>query len=117
MCWREIPLNRATSMMLAISLGIAVDDTLHYLWRFRQEFSYDRDIVGAILRSHRSVGLACVFTTVVITGGFWILCFSRFLPIAYFGVLIGLTMIVALAADLVLLPALLMLIKPRIQGP
>ncbi len=115
MGWLAIPLNMATSMMLAISLGIAVDDTLHYLWRFRRELIQDGDVAGAILRSHRSVGLACVFTTVVITGGFWILCFSRFLPIAYFGVLIGLTMIVALAADLVLLPALLMLIKPRIH--
>ncbi len=116
MGWLEIPINMATSMMLAISLGIAVDDTLHYLWRFRQELSHDGDIAGAVLRTHRSVGLACVFTTVVITGGFWILCFSRFLPIAYFGVLIGLTMVVALAADLVLLPALLMLIKPRIRN-
>ncbi|MCH8965124.1 MAG: MMPL family transporter [Planctomycetes bacterium] len=117
MGWLEIPINMATSMMLAISLGIAVDDTLHYLWRFRRELSHDGDIAGAILRTHRSVGLACVFTTVVITGGFWILCFSRFLPIAYFGVLIGLTMVVALAADLVLLPALLILIKPRIHNP
>ncbi len=116
MGWLEIPINMATSMMLAISLGIAVDDTLHYLWRFRQELTHDGDIAGAILRTHRSVGLACVFTTVVITGGFWILCFSRFLPIAYFGVLIGLTMVVALLADLVLLPALLMLIKPRIHN-
>ena len=65
------------------------------------------DVAAAIGRSHRSVGLACVFTTMVITGGFWVLCFSRFLPTAYFGVLIGLTMFVALAADLILLPALL----------
>ncbi len=109
MGWLGIPINMATSMMLAISLGIAVDDTIHYLWRFRSELRYDGDVAAAITRSHRSVGLACVFTTLVITGGFWILCFSRFLPTAYFGVLIGLTMLVALAADLVLLPAMLVL--------
>ena len=102
-----IPINMATSMILAISLGIAVDDTVHYLWRFRRELQVDGDVAAAIGRSHRSVGLACVFTTMVITGGFWVLCFSRFLPTAYFGVLIGLTMFVALAADLILLPALL----------
>lgn len=107
MGWLKIPLNMATSMMLAISLGIAVDDTMHYLWRFCRELEYDGDVAAAVVRSHRSVGLACVFTTLVITGGFWILCFSRFLPTAYFGVLIGLTMLVALAADLILLPVLL----------
>ncbi len=112
MGWFGIPVNMATAMMLAISLGIAVDDTIHYLWRFRRELQYDGDAVAAILRTHRSVGQACVFTTVVITGGFWILCFSRFLPTAYFGGLVGVTMIAALAADLMLLPALLLVFRP-----
>ncbi|MEE8078459.1 MAG: efflux RND transporter permease subunit, partial [Pseudomonadales bacterium] len=113
MGWLGIPLNMATSMMLAISLGIAVDDTIHYLWRFRRELQCDGNVAAAVVRSHRSVGLACVFTTLVITGGFWILCFSRFLPTAYFGVLIGLTMFVALAADLMLLPVLLSIFVSR----
>lgn len=107
MGWLNIPINMATSMMLAISLGIAVDDTIHYLWRYRRERVAGGDPAAALTRSHRTVGVACVFTTLVITGGFWILCFSRFLPTAYFGVLIGLTMFFALAADLVLLPVLL----------
>ncbi|MCZ6815710.1 MAG: MMPL family transporter, partial [Planctomycetota bacterium] len=80
MGWLNIPINMATSMILAISLGIAVDDTVHYLWRYRRELKATADPGAALVRSHRSVGVACVFTTLVITGGFWILCFSRFLP-------------------------------------
>ena len=58
------------------------------------------------------VGQACVFTTLVIAGGFWILCYSRFLPTAYFGALVGLTMLTALACDLLLLPTLLSIFNP-----
>lgn len=107
MGWLKIPLNMATAMMLAISLGVAVDDTIQYLWRFRSELRQNPDVHAAILRSHHSVGQAWVFTTVVISGGFWILCASRFLPTAYFGALIGLNMIIVLAANLMLLPVLL----------
>jgi predicted RND superfamily exporter protein len=62
--------------------------------------------------THGSVGRACVFTTVVIAGGFWILVLSRFLPTAYFGALIAVTMAGALAADLLLLPILILYFKP-----
>ncbi len=63
-------------------------------------------------RTHGTVGRACVFSAVVIAGGFWILCLSEFLPTAYFGAMVGLTMATALAADIVLLPVLLAMLRP-----
>lgn len=112
MAWLSIPVNMTTVMMLSVTFGIAVDDTLHYSWRCRREFSQCGDHKQAVLRTHRSVGRACLFTTVVIAGGFWILILSRFLPTAYFGGLVGFTMLCALAADLVLLPVLIVWARP-----
>jgi predicted RND superfamily exporter protein len=107
MGWLRIPVNMTTAMMLSATLGIAVDDTLHYIWRYRREAAGAVGASLALNRTHRSVGQACVFTTVVIAGGFSILTCSAFLPTAYFGGLVGFTMFVALAADLVLLPVLI----------
>jgi predicted RND superfamily exporter protein len=92
-----------------------VDDTVHYLWRFRDEFRRHGDYRTALTATSASVGRACVFTTVVIAGGFWILLLSQFLPTAYFGGLVGFTMLGTLAADLVLLPVLITTF--RIAGP
>ena len=112
MGWANIPINMATAMMLSVALGIAVDNTVHYLWRFRRELEVDGDYAGAIARTHRTVGRACVFNSIVIVGGFWVLCLSNFIPTVYFGMMIGLTMIGALAGDIVLLPMLLTLLRP-----
>ena len=114
MGWAEIPVNMTTTMMLSVTLGIAVDDTLHYLWRFRIELQRTGDYRAALTATNASVGRACVFTTVVVAGGFWILMLSQFLPTAYFGGLVGFTMLGTLAADLVLLPA--MVVTFRIFG-
>ncbi len=108
----EIPMNMTTAMMLSVALGIVVDDTLHYLWRLRREYAACTDYEEALRRAHASVGKACLFTTIVITGGFSILTVSQFLPTAYFGGLLGFTMLVALAADVILLPALVLIVKP-----
>jgi len=132
MGWADIPVNMTTAMMLSVTLGISVDSTIHYLWRYRTELAHFREsgprraapsssapgrvapnrpnpdhIRAALQATSRSVGRACFFTTVVITCGFWILLLSQFLPTAYFGGLVGFTMLGALAADLVLLPALI----------
>ncbi len=112
MGWAEIPINMATAMMLSAALGIAVDNTVHYLWRFRRELRAERDYAAAIVNTHQTVGRACVFNGVVIIGGFWVLCLSEFIPTAYFGMMIGLTMVGALVGDLILLPMLLTLVKP-----
>ena len=107
-----IPLDMMTITIVAISIGIAVDNTIHYLWRFRRELDVDQDYSGAIIRTHRTVGRACVFNSVVLVGGFWVLCLSKFIPTVYFGMMIGLTMVGALAGDIILLPMLLTLLRP-----
>lgn len=112
MGWTGIPVNMTTATMLSVTVGIAVDDAVHYLWRFRSALRETGDYNMALRDAQGSVGQACVFTTVVIAGGFWILTLSRFLPTAYFGGLLGFTMCWALATDLVLLPALIMTFKP-----
>ena len=117
MAWAGIPVSMTTAMMLSVVLGIAVDDTVHYVWRFRRELRLCGDYHEAALRTHASVGRACVFTTVVIAGGFWILTLSQFLPTAYFGGLVGFTMLGTLAADLLVLPALLQSLKPFGASP
>ncbi len=112
MGWAQIPINMTTAMMLSVALGIAVDNTIHYLWRFRRELNVSQDYGVAIVRTHRTVGRACVFNSIVIVGGFWVLCLSKFVPTVYFGMMIGLTMVGALAGDIVLLPMLLGLLRP-----
>jgi predicted RND superfamily exporter protein len=106
MAWLAIPVNMTTVMMLSVTFGIAVDHTIHYLWRCREEFRRCGRYEEAIVATHGTVGRACLFTTVVVAGGFWILLLSRFLPTAYFGGLIGFTMMWALLAGLLLLPAI-----------
>ena len=90
---------------LGRAIGVASGIWPHGRYRF--ELKHASNPISAAVRAHASVGRACVFTTIVIAGGFWVMCLSRFLPTAYFGGLIGFTMISALAADLVLLPVLL----------
>jgi len=120
MGWLNIRLDLMTVTIDAITIGIAVDNTLHYVYRFRWDLARDNDYVAAVRRSHRSVGKAMVYTTVTITLGFSILALSQFVPTIYFGLLTGFAMIVALLANLTLLPVLLGLAKvtatPQIMG-
>lgn len=106
----EVPFNTVTSMMLAIALGIAVDDTIHYLWRYRQCRARGHSVARAVTATHLTIGQACTLSRIVIAAGFAVMGFSRFLPIAYFGGVISVVMGVALSANLVLLPALLLLV-------
>lgn len=115
MGWVGIPLDMMTITIAAISVGIAVDDTIHYIHRFRKEFGKDGNYIAAMHRSHRSIGYAMYYTTVTIVAGFSILVLSNFIPTIYFGLLTGLAMVIALIAALTLLPRLIVLIKP--YGP
>ena len=112
MGWLEIPLDLMTITIAAISIGIAVDDTIHYVYRFTSEFRKDRDYWTAVNRSHASIGRAMYYTTITITLGFSILALSNFVPTIYFGLLTGFAMLVALLADLTLLPLLIVRLKP-----
>ncbi|NRB37563.1 MAG: RND family transporter [Pseudomonadales bacterium] len=112
MGWAGIPLDIMTITIAAITVGIGVDDTIHYIHRFQREFEIDGDYVQAMYRCHASIGRAMYYTSVTIIIGFSILSLSNFTPSIYFGVLTSLAMFAALVGALVLLPQLLITFKP-----
>jgi predicted RND superfamily exporter protein len=112
MGWLDIPLDMMTITIAAISIGIAVDNTIHYIHRFREEIDRDGDYYGSLHRAHNSVGYAMYYTSMIIIVGFSILILSNFWPTIYFGLFTGLAMLIALVASLTLLPQLLVWIKP-----
>jgi len=107
MGWIGIPLDIMTITIAAINIGIGVDDSIHYIHRFRGEFIQDRNYWAAIARCHNSIARAMYYTSVTVVLGFSILSLSNFIPTIYFGVLCGLAMITALIANLMLLPILI----------
>ncbi|MGB6013081.1 MAG: MMPL family transporter [Desulfobacterales bacterium] len=112
MGWLNIPLDMMTITIASISVGIAVDNTIHYIHRFKSEMARDPNYIEAMYRCHGSIGHAMYYTSVTIIIGFSILVLSNFIPSIYFGLLTGLAMFIALIASLTLLPQLLILIKP-----
>ena len=108
-----INLDVATIMIASVAIGISVDDTIHFLYRFKEEFKKDGDHYLAIQRTLSGVGRALIFTTVVATCGFLVFCLSSFKAIQYFGLLTGITMVSALVADLFILPSCILLFKPK----
>jgi predicted RND superfamily exporter protein len=112
MGWMHIPLDMMTITISAISVGIAVDDTIHYIHRFKKEFNMDHNYINTLHRCHSSIGHAMYYTSVTIIIGFSILALSNFIPSIYFGLLTGLAMLIALIAALTLLPQLIILFKP-----
>tara|TARA_B100000809_G_scaffold257060_1_gene297973 strand:+ start:1705 stop:4218 length:2514 start_codon:yes stop_codon:yes gene_type:complete len=112
MGWAEIPLDLMTITIAAISMGIAVDNTIHYIYRFQHEFLHDRNYLATMHRAHSSIGYAMYYTSITVIIGFSILVMSNFIPSIYFGLLTGLAMLIALAAALTLLPQLMIFIKP-----
>ena len=107
MGWIGIPLDIMTITIAAIAIGIGVDDSIHYVHRFRDEFVQDLNYWAAIKRCHNSIARAMYYTTVTVVLGFSILVLSKFIPTIYFGLLSGLAMMTALLANLVLLPILI----------
>ncbi len=112
MGWLGIPLDMMTITVAAISVGIAVDDTIHYIHRFRTEFEKDGDYIATMHRCHRSIGQAMFFTSLTIITGFSILVLSNFIPTIYFGLFTGFAMFMALVGALTLLPRLILLVRP-----
>ena len=112
MGWLGISLDIMTITIAAIVIGIAVDNTIHYIHRFTREFGKDPDYWAAVERSHNSIGRAMYYTAITIILGFTILSLSSFVPTIYFGLLTGFSMLVALLADLTLLPLLIVIFKP-----
>ena len=112
MGWLGIPLDMMTITIAAITVGIAVDDTIHYIHRFQTEFKVDQNYLATMDRCHGSIGKAMYYTSMTITLGFSILALSEFMPTIYFGLLTGAAMIIALLGALTLLPLLIVVFRP-----
>jgi predicted RND superfamily exporter protein len=112
MGWLGIPLDMMTITVAAITVGIAVDDTIHYIHRFKTEFAKDGDYLATMHRCHRSIGQAMFYTSLTIIAGFSILVLSNFIPTIYFGLFTGFAMFMALLGALTLLPRLIILVRP-----
>jgi predicted RND superfamily exporter protein len=111
------PLDIMTITIAAITVGIGVDDSIHYAHRFREELRRDGDYRAAVQRSHGSIGRAMYYTSIIIAAGFSILVLSNFIPTIYFGLFTGFAMLFAMVANLTLLPLLLLWLKPFGAGP
>lgn len=112
MGWADRPLDIMTITIAAISVGIGVDNTIHYMHRFRREFPRLGNYRATMFFCHNSIGRAMYFTSMTIVAGFSILALSNFIPTIVFGLLTSLAMLVALTGSLTLLPRLLITFKP-----
>ena len=108
MGWFGIPLSMVTSLIASIAIGLAVDDTIHYLYRYNREFKKDLDKDRSLRDSILHVGRPVLFTTISIGLGFAVLLFSSFEPTSIFGLLMVITMLAAVIGDLLILPALML---------
>ncbi len=112
MGWANIYLDMGTVLIASVAIGLAVDDTIHFIARFRHAFDKTQNYDAAIDETLLDVGAPIAITSVVLFFGFGICLISTFLPVAYFGILAATTMVSALIADLFVLPALIKVFKP-----
>ena len=108
----EIPLDMMTITIAAITIGIAVDNSIHYIYRFKEEYEKTRNYEKTLEKCHSSVGIAILNTSITIVFGFTILILSNFIPTIYFGFFTGIAMLLAMISVLTLLPSLILLVKP-----
>ena len=104
-----LPLNTATSLIAAVAIGIAVDDTIHFLFEYKAQRASGKSIHKAVDMSIMNKGRAILTSSLILCIGFGVMVFSRFLPIVNFGALSAVIMITAVIGDLVVLPAVLCL--------
>ena len=107
-----IPLDMMTITIAAITIGIAVDNSIHYIYRFKEEFKKIKNYNKTLDKCHSTVGVAILNTSITIVFGFSILILSNFIPTIYFGVFTGLAMLLAMISVLTLLPKLILTLKP-----
>ena len=112
----EIPLDMMTITIAAITIGIAVDNSIHYIYRFKEEFKKFNDYNLTLEKCHNTVGVAILNTSITIVFGFSILVLSNFIPTIYFGVFTGIAMLLAMISVLTLLPRLILTFKPFKNG-
>jgi len=107
-----IPLDMMTITIAAITIGIAVDNSIHYIYRFKEEFKKTNNYNKTLEKCHDTVGVAILNTSITIVFGFSILVLSNFIPTIYFGVFTGIAMLLAMISVLTLLPKLILIVKP-----
>ena len=107
-----IPLDMMTITIAAITIGIAVDNSIHYIYRFKEEYNQNKNYEQTIKLCHSTVGVAILNTSITIVFGFSILVLSNFIPTIYFGIFTGIAMLLAMISVLTLLPNLILTIKP-----
>lgn len=111
MGWAKIPLDMMTITIAAITIGIGVDNGIHYIYRFREEYALTNSYVETLHICHANIGKAVFYTTLTIIIGFSILVFSNFIPTIYFGLLTASAMLIALFSALTVLPKLILMWK------
>lgn len=112
MGWMRVPLDMMTITIAAITIGIAVDDCIHYIYRFKVEHPERQDYLATMHYCHANIAKAAFYTTITITVGFSILVLSNFIPTILFGVLTAVAMVIALLAALTLMAKLIISWKP-----
>ncbi len=113
MGWLGLPIDFFTLMIGSIAIGLAVDDTIHFMHNFRRSFARSGDVVAAVRETLGTTGQAMLFTSLVLATGFAVFAFAELTVLARFGLLTGLTILVAFLADLILTPALMSLAVGR----
>jgi predicted RND superfamily exporter protein len=114
MGWFEIPLDAFTLLIGSIAIGLAVDDTIHFMHNFRRYYERSGDIRGSVRETLASTGQALLFTSLILSTGFFLYMLASMRVMFYFGLLTGFTIIVAFLADVILAPALMALaVRPR----
>jgi len=112
-----INIKTSTAIIFTIAFGIAVDDTIHFLGKFKHELKKGRSKIYALKRAYLVTGKAMILTTTILCAGFFMLMFSTFLGTFYMGMLLCLTLVFALVFDLTILPILILLFyNPKIKA-
>jgi predicted RND superfamily exporter protein len=104
-----VELKTSTAIIFTIAFGIAVDDTIHFMGKFKHELLKGKGKLYALKRSYMTTGKAMILTTLILCSGFMLLVLSSFMGTFYMGVMLCITLFVALIADLTILPSLMML--------
>jgi predicted RND superfamily exporter protein len=115
MGWFGIPLKPSTLLVFSIAFGISVDDTIHYLAKYRQELKHmNHDIKQCVIMAIREAGLGMFYTSIVLFCGFFVFTLSEFGGTQALGLLISLTLLVAMLTNLVVLPSFLLSLEKRL---
>ena len=107
MGWTGIPLEMFSLLIGSVALGLAVDDTIHFMHGFRRAYSHTGDVVESVRATLRTTGQALLFTSIVLSLGFFIYVFSDLNNLTNFGILTAFAIVMAFLADVLLAPALM----------